>query len=473
MSPSKSLKTGNVVSENSREGTHVRPESWGRFWCPAKPENVVYYRVMADLFTAQFQEDIASQAPLADRMRPKTLADFVGQETVVGAKTLLRRAIENDEIFSMILWGPPGSGKTTLAKIIAGLTKSHFVFLSGVMSAKSDLLAAVTEAQERRKLHRQRTILFVDEIHRWNKAQQDALLPYVENGTVTMIGATTENPSFEVIGPLLSRSKVFVLERLQSEHLKKILTQTLADEKRGYGKVPITLEPKALELLATAANGDARTALNTLELAIKSTPAKQGRQTVTAATVAEAFQKPHLLHDKHGEEHYNIISAYIKSMRGSDPDAALYWLGRMIEAGEDPLFLARRMVIFASEDVSMADSQALPLAMACFEACDRIGLPECVIPLAHVTVYLATCPKSNETYVAYGKAVADVQASLNAPVPLHLRNAPTKLMRDLGYHHGYKYSHDFDQETGQQQYLPDDLADHTYYTPIKNPFRKS
>jgi len=424
---------------------------------------------MADLFDQALNADLGRSAPLADRLRPRTLDEFVGQETVVGQGKILRQAIDNDELFSMIFWGPPGSGKTTLARIIADQTKSTFVALSGVLSSKEDLLNAVRDAENRRKLHGQRTVLFVDEIHRWNKAQQDALLPYVENGVLTLIGATTENPSFEVISPLLSRTKVMVLERLKPENIRRIVEQALADE-RGYGGRPVVIEDKAMELLSAAANGDARNALNTLELAVKATKLANRKLTVTLPTVAEAFQKPHLLYDKNGEEHYNIISAYIKSMRGSDPDAALYWLGRMMEAGEDPLFVARRMVIFASEDVGVADIHALPLAIACMQACDLVGLPECTINLSHVTVYLATCPKSNETYTAYNEALADVKGSLNEPVPLNLRNAPTKLMKELGYHQGYKYSHNFSPAAGQQQYRPKKLTDKKYYHPRKNPF---
>ncbi len=425
---------------------------------------------MSDLFDDQYSADLRTQAPLADRMRPKTLDEFIGQDQVIGPETILRRAVTNDELFSVILWGPPGTGKTTLARIVAAQTKSIFVGLSGVLSGKEDLLNAVRQATDRRKFQRQRTILFVDEIHRGYKAQQDALSPYVENGVITLIGATTENPSFEVIGPLLSRTKVFILERLSSEHLRKILEQALHDRERGYGRKKIIVEPKAMDLLTTAANGDARTALMTLEIAVKATAPTKGQRTITAATITEAFQKPQLLYDKKGEEHYNVISAFIKSMRGSDPDAALYWLGRMIEAGEAPLFIARRMVIFASEDVSMADVHALPLALACFQACDVIGYPECAITLSHVAAYLATCPKSNETYVAYNDAMEDVRASGNAPVPLHLRNAPTKLMKDIGYHRGYKYSHDDDSN---QQFLPDRLKEKKYYHPKRNPFRTS
>lgn len=428
---------------------------------------------MADLFTQQLTKDLAATAPLADRMRPRTLDEFIGQETVIGPGTILRQAVENDELFSIIFWGPPGSGKTTLARIIAQMTKSVFVSLSGVLSSKGDLLAAVQEAEERRKLHGQRTIVFVDEIHRWNKAQQDALLPYVENGIVTLIGATTENPSFEVISPLLSRCKVIVLERLEPEHLVQIVSQALADQDRGFGRQGIVVEPKAMALLSTAANGDARSALNTLEIAVKATAGKSGQKTVSLATAAEAFQSPQLLYDKQGEEHYNVISAFIKSMRGSDPDAAVYWLGRMIAAGEDPLFIARRMVVFASEDVSMADAQALPLAVACMQACDLVGLPECQINLAHLAIYLATCPKSNETYLALGAAMHDVKESLNEPVPLPIRNAPTELMKELGYHKGYKYSHDFNAVEGKQDYLPKKLAGKKYYQPKRNPFIKS
>lgn len=431
------------------------------------------YPSMADLFDHALEGDIARSAPLAERVRPRTLDEYVGQEASVGTTTILRRAIENDELFSMILWGPPGSGKTSLARIIAEQTKAAFVALSGVMSKKEDLLTAVAAAADRRKFNHQRTVLFVDEIHRWNKAQQDALLPYVESGVVTLIGATTENPSFEVIAPLLSRCHVVVLERLTIEALTRIVNQALSDAERGYGKESIAIEPKAMELLVSAANGDARTVLNILELAYKATSPTKGRRVITKETIIAAYQRPSLRYDKQGEEHFNVISAFIKSMRGSQPDAALYWLGRMIEAGEDPLFIARRMVIFASEDVSVADTHALPLAMACFDACDRIGYPECGITLSHVVVYLATCPKSNETYVAYGRVMDDVRSHMNEPVPLNLRNAPTKLMKELGYHAGYKYSHDHPGAEGQQQYLPDSLKDTVYYHPKRNPFLPS
>lgn len=416
------------------------------------------------LFDRQAQEEQQRYAPLADRMRPTSLENFVGQEKIIAPGTILRQAIDQDELFSLIFWGPPGSGKTTLARIIAQVTKSYWIQLSGVLSNKQDLLEAIEEARNRRQLHRQRTVLFVDEIHRWNKAQQDALLPHVEDGTVTLIGATTENPSFEIISPLLSRCRVFVLERLSADHMRVIVHQALGDTERGMGRESVDLDPQALDLVAQASNGDARAALNAMEVAIKAAGrTAKGQKHITVELITQAFQRPLLRYDKGGEEHYTVISAYIKSMRGSQPDAALYWLGRMIEAGEDPLFIARRMVVFASEDIGIADPQALTLAVACFQACDMVGLPECAINLAHVTVYLATAKKSNHTYVGYGKALEDVQSTLNAPVPMNLRNAPTQLMKDLGYHQGYKYSHNYEAEDGDQQYLPDGLEGHTYY----------
>ncbi|MBI5404654.1 MAG: replication-associated recombination protein A [Candidatus Kerfeldbacteria bacterium] len=425
---------------------------------------------MADLFDLRLEKDLKQNAPLADRMRPRTFDEFVGQAEVVGPGTILRRAVDNDELFSMIIWGPPGSGKTTLASIVAQKTKSAFEVLSGVESGKDDLRRVVKASSDRRKLHGQRTILFVDEIHRWNKAQQDALLPYVEQGVVTLIGATTENPSFEVISPLLSRSRVIVLKRLEPEQIEKILRQAIGDQERGFGQVKIKVEPKAMRLFSTVANGDARTALNALEIAVKaSSPDAKGVRTVSLQTASDALQHRALMYDKKGEEHYNVISAFIKSLRGSNPDAALYYLGRMLEAGEDPLFIARRMVVLASEDIGIADPQALPLAVAGMQAVDLIGMPEGRITLSHVAVYLATASKSNATYTAYEAAVADVKATLNEPVPLNLRNAPTDLMKDLGYGQGYKYSHDYktDSPDGDQQYLPDALVGKKYYHPPK------
>ena len=422
-----------------------------------------------DLFDDNLARDLKAGAPLADRIRPEELEDFVGQEDIVGEGKLLRRAIENDELFSIIFWGPPGSGKTTLARIIAKLTKSYFEGISAVTSGLSDLRRIVKEALDRRKLHNERTILFVDEIHRWNKAQQDAFLPHVENGTIVLIGATTENPSFEMIAPLLSRSRVYVMKRHTVKEISRIIKRALLDKEKGLGRQKIKIVPKALDLLIEASNGDARTALNALEVAVKVTKAdKEGIKHIDLKTIEDALQHRALMYDKKGEEHYNVISAFIKSMRGSDPDAALYWLNRMIEAGDDPLFIARRMVIFASEDIGMADPHALPLAVACMKACDMVGYPECQINLAHCAVYLAEAPKNNRAYLGLLEAKKDVKNTLNEPVPLHLRNAVTDLMRDIGYGKDYKYSHDYTKEEGKQEYLPKRLKGRKYYKPKKD-----
>ena len=408
------------------------------------------------------------EAPLADRMRSRTFDEFFGQEKIVGPGTLLRRAIENDELFSIIFWGPPGSGKTTLARVIAELTKSRFEQMSAVTSGIGDLRKVIEEAEKQRSFHNERTILFVDEIHRWNKAQQDAFLSVVESGLITLIGATTENPSFEVIAPLLSRTRVFVLERLGVSELSKIVKQALKDKVRGLGKEKIQIVAKAMDLLLEASNGDARTVLNALEIASKAARKdKQGIKHISLVDVEDALQHKALQYDKKGEEHYNVISAFIKSMRGSNPDGALYWLNRMVEAGEDPEFIARRMVIFASEDVGMADPGALRIALDVFNAVRVIGYPECQINLAHGVVYLANAPKDNSAYKGLLEAKKDVQDSMNEPVPLHLRNAVTDLMKDLKYGEGYKYSHDFTPEEGEQDYLPEKLRGKKYYKPRK------
>lgn len=392
--------------------------------------------------------------PLADRMRPETLDDFLGQEEIVGEGKLLRQAIAEDKVPSIIFWGPPGSGKTTLALIIAGQTKADFVKFSAVTSGLKDLREVIKKAQQN-EWQNKRTILFIDEIHRWNKAQQDALLPHVEKGLITLIGATTENPSFEVRGALLSRCRVFVLKQLGLIQITGILEKAIKDKEKGLGNVKLKLAPKILEIIAQMSNGDPRTGLNVLEYAASLS------LTITPDTVKEAFQKSYLLYDKNGEEHYNIISALHKSMRGSDADAAIYWLARMLEAGEEPLYVARRLVRFASEDIGLANSRALEQAVAAYNACHFIGLPECNVILAQAVVYMAKCKKSNELYMSYQKAAEDVKSYGNLPVPLHIRNAPTKLMEELGYGKDYKYSPNHNYQE-QQEYLPDQLKGKKY-----------
>lgn len=422
-----------------------------------------------DLFDKKLEDDLAQNAPLADRIRPTKLEDFVGQENLVGQGKVLRRAIESDQLFSIIFWGPPGSGKTTLAYIIAQMTKSFFVKFSAVESGVKELRAIIKKAEERRKLYNQRTVLFVDEIHRWNKAQQDNFLPYVEKGIIVLIGATTENPSFEVISPLLSRSRVFVLEQHKKEDIQKIIKRTLIDKEKGLGQYNIKIEKKALEFLVDASNGDARIVLNALEVAVKTTEAdKSGVIHLTLKIIEDALQHKALMYDKKGEEHFNVISAFIKSLRGSDPDGAVYWLARMVESGEDPRFIARRMVILASEDIGNADPMSLVVANAAANAVEFVGFPEAQINLTQAAIYLAKAPKSNAVVEAMGKAREDVQKTLNQPVPLHLRNAVTGLMKNLGYGKDYKYSHDYSKEEGQQDYLPKELKGRKYYNPEKD-----
>lgn len=394
------------------------------------------------------------KTPLANRMRPMDLENFLGQEEIVGKGKLLTKAIENDNLPSMIFYGPPGSGKTTLAFIIAKQTKSEFTKFSAVTSGVKDLRIIIKKAEENKKLNI-KTILFIDEIHRWNKSQQDALLPHVENGTIILIGATTENPSFEVRGALLSRCRVFVLKQLTVEQITTIIKQALKDEKNGLGSLDVKIDDKIINTLARMSNGDARIALNVLEYACSIS------NEISLDIIKQAFQKPHLFYDKDGEEHYNIISALHKSMRGSDADASLYWLARMLEAGENPLYIARRIVRFASEDIGLANSRALEQAVAAYNACHFIGMPECNVILAQAVVYMSKCKKSNDLYIAYKKAAEDVKEYGNLPVPLHIRNAPTKLMKDLNYGKNYKYSPDYDYKE-EQNYLPEELIGRKY-----------
>jgi len=425
------------------------------------------------LFEHQRRQQMEREAPLAARMRPRSFDEFVGQEHIVGEGRALRNTIEADQLVSIIFWGPPGSGKTTLAGIIASITKSHFSPISAVSAGVADLRRIVEEARDRRGQQGLRTILFIDEIHRFNKAQQDAVLPVVEDGTVTLIGATTENPSFEVIAPLLSRCRVFTLNALTDDQVRTIVERALADGERGLGKAGVVVEPEALEHLVVDSNGDARIALNALEMAAVATAAdSEGKRVITLPTIEDALQRRALLYDKAGEQHYDIISALHKSLRGSDPDAGLYWLGRMLEAGEDPLYIARRLVRFASEDVGMADPQALVVAMAAQQAVHFIGMPEGNLALAEAVVYLATAPKSNSLYRAYSGVQKDVETTRNDPVPLHLRNPVTRLMKQVGYGKGYKYAHDYPDHYVEQQNLPDKLQGRRYYTPSDQGFEK-
>lgn len=412
------------------------------------------------------REELAQRiAPLATRMRPELLDELAGQLHLIGDGRVLRRAIESDRVPSMILWGPPGSGKTTLARIIANATQARFETVSAVTSGVADIRRIVGEARERLGAESRRTILFIDEIHRFNKAQQDALLPHVEQATVTLIGATTENPSFEVIGPLLSRCRVFTLKPLTDDEVGTLIDRALADEGRGLGAENVALDAAARSLLLTVSNGDARIALDGLEFAAQATePDAQGRRVVTAATLEDALQRK-ARYDKAGDAHYDTISAFIKCLRGSDPDAALYWLARMIDAGEDPVFIARRLVILAAEDVGLADPGALNMAVSCQQGVHLIGMPEARILLAEATVYLASAPKSNRSYAALNRAMEDVHGTRNDPVPMHLRNPVTPLMKGMGYGEGYKYAHDYEGSFAGMDNLPENISGHRYYHP--------
>ena len=411
------------------------------------------------LFAAQVEE------PLAARLRPRTLDEFVGQEQLLGPGKILRNLIEEDRISSMIFWGPPGVGKTTLAQIIAHTTRANFITFSAVASSIKDIRTVMQRADDNRRFGAC-TIVFVDEIHRFNRAQQDAFLPFVEKGAIILIGATTENPSFEVNGALLSRCKVFVLKALTQEDIEGILRRALTDP-RGFGKEKVQLEEGSLAFLARLSNGDARSALATLEMVVLNGEKQADGIHVSRELIEQCTGKKSLLYDKAGEEHYNLISALHKSMRNSDPDAAVYWLARMLEAGEDPLYIARRVVRFASEDVGIADSRGLEIAVAAYQACHFIGMPECSVNLTHAVIYLSMAPKSNAMELAYNEAKADALQHLNEPVPLQIRNAPTRLMGELGYGKGYQYAHDTQEKMAAMQCLPDGLKDRSYYHPTE------
>lgn len=410
-----------------------------------------------------FEREVSQ--PLAARLRPQTLDEYVGQTHLLGPGKVLRKLIESDNISSMIFWGPPGVGKTTLARIIANATKANFIDFSAVTSGIKEIRAVMQQAEGNRQCG-ERTIVFVDEIHRFNKAQQDAFLPFVEKGSIILIGATTENPSFEVNGALLSRCKVFVLQALTTEDLTALLNRALHDP-RGFGLQTIHMPAELVEMIAVFANGDARTALSTLEMVILNGESFGSTVTVTTETVEQCISKKSLLYDKNGEEHYNLISALHKSMRNSDPDAAVYWLARMLEAGEDPLYVARRVTRFASEDIGLADPRALEIAVAAYQACHFIGMPECSVHLTQAVVYMAMAPKSNALYMAYESAKKDALTQLSEPVPMVIRNAPTKLMKELEYGKGYQYAHNTNDKLTNMQCLPDSLLDREYYRPTE------
>jgi putative ATPase len=423
-----------------------------------------------DLFDHALQERLSHEAPLASRMRPQTLDEILGQDHIIGEGRLLRRAIQADRLFSsIILYGPPGTGKTTLARVISNLTKAHFENLSAVLAGVADLRRVIAEAVERRKLYQQRTILFVDEVHRWNKSQQDALLPHVETGLLTLIGATTQNPYFDVIKALVSRSRIFEIKALEDADIEKILTRALKDPERGYGKLKIAFEPGALEHLTHMAGGDARNALNALELAVETTPPNSdGIITITLDVAQESIQKRAVLYDKGDDAHYDTISAFIKSIRGSDPDAALYWLAKMLYAGEDPRFILRRLIILAGEDIGLADPMGLVVANAAAQAYEYIGLPEGIFPITEAILYLATAPKSNST-LAYFSALKEIEENGAEPVPIHLMD-PSRDAKGLGHGQGYDYPHQHENHWTPQQYLPNNLIGRFFYEPSSQGF---
>ena len=426
-----------------------------------------------DMFEQRAEAKRKQEAPLAVRMRPTSFEAFVGQEHLIGRGRVLRKAIDAGRIPSLVLWGPPGSGKTTLANIIANATESHFSPVSAVSASVADLRRIIEQAKERRKVQLQKTILFIDEIHRFNKTQQDAVLPFVEDGTITLIGATTENPSFEVTSPLLSRCRVVPLKPLTEEEIQVIILRALKDGLRGLGGLNVEVDPDAMNHLINLSGNDARVALNTLEMAVISTPPDaDGKRYVSLPTIEDALQRRVLRYDKAGEQHYDLISALHKSMRGSDPDASLYWLAMMLEAGEDPLYIARRLVRFASEDVGMADPQALVVTMAAQQAVHFIGMPEGNLALAEAAVYLATAPKSNSLYEAYSRIQEEIKQGSSESVPLPLRNPVTPLMKDMGYGEGYKYAHDYPGHFVEQENLPESIQGKKYYTPGNQGYEK-
>jgi putative ATPase len=426
------------------------------------------FEMTRSLFPDSEEPAKTTGTPLAERLRPRSLDEIVGQAHLIGKGKVLRMMVEQDQLTSIILWGPPGTGKTTLARIMATQTRSPFVSYSAVLSGIKEIKTVMAEAENYFRNSRTKTVVFVDEIHRFNKAQQDAFLPYVESGVIVLIGATTENPSFEVIGPLLSRCKVYVLNPLQPEDIEEILRRALREPERGLGTARITVPDEVLRQLAVYANGDARIALNIFELAVSlvlRNEVANSSPVLATSDLEAALQRKILQYDKAGEEHYNLISALHKSMRNSDPDAALYWMGRMLEAGEDPIYIARRMVRFASEDIGLADVRALSVALNATDAVRLVGLPECKLALAQAAVYLSVAPKSNALYTAYAEVVSDVQNTFNEPPPLQIRNAPTDLMKDLGYGKGYEYAHDLKEKVADMECLPASLRGRHYYHP--------
>jgi putative ATPase len=416
------------------------------------------------------EEDAGAGQPLAERMRPRTLDEFTGQEALLGPGKPLRIQIEHDDIGSMILWGPPGCGKTTLARLIARMSHSEFAAFSAVLTGIKEIKDVMAAAEHARRSGR-RTIVFIDEVHRFNKAQQDAFLPHVEAGNIILIGATTENPSFEVIAPLLSRTRVYVLQALSTEQIESLLRRALADPVRGLGKEKIEISAEAIQHIAVLSGGDARAAYNTLEAGVRAAPPDgSGTRTITKELLSELLQRKFLLYDKSGEEHYNLISALHKSVRNSDPDASLYWLVRMLESGEDPLYIARRLVRMASEDIGLSDPGALAVTVAAMQAADFVGPPEGNLALAQAAIYLSLAPKSNSLYTGYGTVTKDLENTRTEPVPLHLRNTPTGLMKNIGYGKGYQYAHDLEDRVADMECLPESLAGKTYYRPTDQGF---